>query len=357
MNPRTKEEDTQYTKELKEFIIQEGSTEEQLRTREKERVIATDVEDYVLKTKAWFTLTSVYGALGITTKEHVKDRKNVRMKILRMVDKNLLEHHSSIEGKYRLIDETCEEIRWWEGEESEIPIILPFGLHRYVKIYPGNSILISGKKDSGKTAMMLRMIQDNLNNEKLLEYYKSHIHYPNVKLFNYFNCETPKPELRERVKLVAGDDLQDWIQKVTFWERTSDFAQVMQRHVINCIDYLDAKEDAFKMKTYMDHIHNKIYGGAGIAIVARQLVKKEYKGKIILSGYGGEYVKNKPRLVLQLTEDTLLVEAAKNPAKREDGSYENINGWAAKFDLIGGHEFRITKQLGPQVYDPMKGWT
>ena len=74
-------------------------TKEALLSEEKERTIATDVEEYVLATKAWFTLTSVYLALGITTKEHVKDRKNVRMKILRMVDKNLLEHHSSIEGK------------------------------------------------------------------------------------------------------------------------------------------------------------------------------------------------------------------------------------------------------------------
>jgi len=353
VSPRTKEEDVQFIEEYKELIIQEGSTEEQ----KKERVIATDVEEYVLATKAWFTLTSVYLALGITTKEHVRDRKNVRMKILRMVDKNLLEHHSSIEGKYRLIDETCEEIRWWEGEDCEVPIILPFNLHRYVKIYPGNSILISGKKDSGKTAMMLRIIQDNLNNGALLKYYQSHTHYPDVTPFNYFNCETPKPELRERIRLVSGDDLPGWIKKVTFWERTSDFAQVMQRNVMNFIDYLDAKEDAFKMKTYMDQIHNKIYGGAGIAIVARQLVKKEFKGKVILSGYGGEYVKNKPRLVLQLTEDTLLVEAAKNPAKRADGSYENINGWAAKFDLKDGHDFVVTKQLGPQTYDPMKGWT
>ena len=332
----------------------EPATEEQLQVEERNCSLAAEVEEYINTTKAWFTLNSVYQALGVTTQKHVKDRKNVRMKVLRMVDKNILERDTKKEGIYRIVDETCDEIKWWEDEEEDVPIKLPFNLHKYVKIYPGNIILISGLKDSGKTGMMLRIIQDNFNNSELCEYYKSHIHYPDIPLFHYYNCETPKAELRPRIKLVAGKTYKEWQKEVKFWERTHAFAQVMQRHVINLVDYLDAKEDPFKMKAYMDQIHDKIYGGAGIAIVARQLVEKEYKGKKVLSGFGGNYVKNKPRLVVQLTGDCLLVENAKTPRMQEDGKFYNINGWTARFTVKDGHFFEITKELGPQMYNPLR---
>lgn len=353
MSPRTKEEDAQYTKELKELIIKEGSTEEQT----KERVIATDVEEYVLTTKAWFTLTSVYYALGVTTKEHVKDRKNVRMKILRLEKQGILEHHGRDEGKYRLVILEKTRMKWWENIKGEIPIILPFNLHKYVKIYPGNIILISGKKNAGKSALLLKIIKDNLNNEALFEYYKKHIKPPDDLLFNYLNSETGEVELKNRIFPMLNDNLKDWAEKVDWIECTHSYSHMLQRNLINLIDYLDAKEDAFKMKSYMDAIHNTLAGCEGIAIVARQLIVKEFKGKTILSGYGGDYVKNKPRLVLQLIDGVLLVEDAKNPQTKEGGANENIDGWTVKFDLIDGHDFVVTKQLGPQTYDPMKGWT
>ena len=347
MSEKNTKDHKEIVDKLKDMILDGAMGEE-------DRSIAAKVEEYVKTTKAWFSLPMVYNALGITgPKQDVKDRKNVRMKILRMVDKHILERDSKVEGKYRKIDETCEEMRWWEDGEDDVPIILPFGLHKYVKIYPGNIILISGKKDSGKTGMLLSIIRDNFDNKELYEYYKKRIHYPDVPLFHYYNCETPKDELRPRIKLVGGDKYKEWIKEVKFWERTHHFSIVMQKYVVNLVDYLDAKEDPFKMKAYMDQIHDKVYGGSGIAIVARQLVEKEYKGKKVISGFGGEYVKNKPRLVLQLTEDTLLVEAAKTPRIQEDGRFLNINGWTARFELKDGCKFEITKELGPQMYNLM----
>ena len=315
--------------------------------------VAAEVEEYVSSTKAWFTLNSVYQALGVTTQKHVKDRKNVRMKVLRMEKKGILEHHGRDEGKYRLILTEKKRMKWWEGEEGEVPIKLPFNLHKYVKIYPGNIILISGKKNAGKSAVLLNIIRDNINNKELFKYYEKYINPPDDLLFNFLNCETGDTELKNRIRPLVKDNLQDWIEKVDWVECTHSYAQMMQKNSINLLDYLDAKEDPFKMKSYMDAIHNTIIGNKGIAIVARQLIEKEVKGKKILSGYGGEYVKNKPRLVLQLTDGALLVEDVKNPREKEGGGSEDINGWTARFILKNGHEFEITKELGPQMYNPL----
>jgi len=78
------------------------------------------------------------------------------------------------DGIYRLIDKADEEIMWWEGkdiDDSQVNLMLPFGLHKAIYIPRPSLVIITGDSNAGKTAVanvILNYNQDRFEESKLL---------------------------------------------------------------------------------------------------------------------------------------------------------------------------------------------
>jgi hypothetical protein len=144
---------------------------------------------------------------------------------------------------------------------------------------------------------------------------------------HYFNSEMGETELRSRLSKF-GKPLSEW-QKVHFWERSSNFADVIRPDTINVIDFLEVTEDFWKIGTWIKQIHDRLR--KGIAVIAIQ------KARGAAVGRGGHVTLEKPRLYLNMEPGKIKIVKCKN-WRQEDF---NPNGQELKFRLAKGCEFHI----------------
>jgi hypothetical protein len=165
----------------------------------------------------------------------------------------------------------------------------------------------AGESNSGKTALALnfaRLQQDRFD-------------------VHYFSSEMGKTELRERL-LKFPYPLESW--KVHFWERSSNFADVIRPDGINIIDFLEIHDEFYKVGLYIKDIFDKLK--TGIAFILIQ------KNKNTDFGLGGMRSLEKARLYLAMEPGRLKIVKAKNWA-----SQKNPNGLSISFKLVGGCDF------------------
>jgi len=187
---------------------------------------------------------------------------------------------------------------------------LPFKLHDYVGILPGNIIIIAGAPNAGKTALIMNILKNNRNN---------------FKDIHYFNSEVDKEELKLRLgKFDIG--LNDWGMKA--WVRASDFSDVIRpgRGNLNVIDFLEVHDEFYKVGQYIKDIHSKLDGA--IAVIALQ------KNAGQDNGLGGFRSMEKARLTISMDNGKMKVTKAKNFITQV-----NPNGFIAEFSLSNGCRF------------------
>lgn len=243
------------------------------------------------------------------------------------------------QGEWRKKLDNLNEIKWWKAPTDDIPIILPFGMHEYVKIFPGNIIVYAGVQGHGKTAAILDTIRRNITNSDLIAFYKAYLK-EGESIFNVFNSEAGDSEIRERIELISDIDLEIWINLVRIWERSEEFHTVIKPNAINFVDYLEVNQgEFFKIGHYLRKIHDKL--DRGIAIIGLQ---KEAGAKL---GYGAGKSLEKPRLYVNFESGELKIVKAKNWQTRL-----NPVGMTAKFRLVDGNKFIIDEPLhhGKEVY-------
>jgi hypothetical protein len=180
-----------------------------------------------------------------------------------------------------------------------------------VEILPGNTILVAGAVNAGKTALLLNIVRDNMADSKV----------------HYFNSEMGASELRKRLSLFDNPlTLEGW--EFSAHERLSDFGDVIRSGagVINVIDYLEVYEDFYKVGGLLAEIHKRLDGA--VAVVALQ---KNPGLDIPMGGYRGL---EKPRLALALDSGRVKIVKAKNWKGRE-----NPNQKVRNFKLINGCKF------------------
>jgi len=122
------------------------------------KIIATEIRDFV-KYSDNFSFTS--DMIDRDFKYITRDAKRYRWQILQeMVDKKEL-IKTGIRS-YRKPDNTVEELRWWESDETENSLELPLYINNYSIIPRGSLVIIAGKYNAGKSAFCLNGIKLNL---------------------------------------------------------------------------------------------------------------------------------------------------------------------------------------------------
>jgi hypothetical protein len=239
-------------------------------------------------------------------------QKQLRTKILeKFVAEKVLSREGKRRGIYRPYKKDLDLIDFKQAEVKAVPIFLPLGIHKMVKIMPGNIIILAGESNSGKTALALNIIRANMN--------AFNVHY--------FNSEMGRSELKSRLEMFDDIPLSNW--KFNAYSRSSNFADVLftGEKSINIIDFLEIHEDFYAVGEKIKQIHDNL--NQGIAIIAIQ------KNKGAEFGLGGGRTMEKARLVLNIEPGKFKITKAKNFADPK----VNPNGWACKWKLVNGCKF------------------
>lgn len=285
--------------------------------------LTREVEDYAYNSYGWFRAVDVFRDLRIRDKNDVR---NVRQKLRRLAQDKILERHPKKDATYRLIDKNLEEIKWWEATGREIEAKLPFGMERFVKLFPKNIIVVAGNQNAGKSSWVLDFIRMNM--------YEHNIHV--------YNSEVGKEELNERIQLMSDINKDDLRNRVKFYERSGEFDAVIQPNEINIIDYLEVTGGEGREFFMVGDAILKMYRALEEGLIIIMLQKNFNQ----ILGLGGSRGLEKPRLYLTIDNNRIKIIKAKNWR----GSM-NPNGFEAKFKLVNGNEFHVTESLAPVVFD------
>jgi hypothetical protein len=274
------------------------------RAERREVNLAQEVREWVLSTTGPFFSTEVNFCPQLSTRE---GRKNLSEILRRLVVDRIIERYGNRNGYFRLIDRTAEEIDFVNASTESLWLHWPFQIERYVKTLPKNIIVIAGEPNSGKTALLLNFIKQNMQDHDI----------------HYFSSEMGPIELRSRLEKF-DIPLTDW--KFTPKERSSNFSDVIKPDAINVIDYLEISDDFYRVGGMIREIYDKLK--SGIAIIALQ------KNPNTDVGLGGMRSLEKARLYLAMEQGRLKIVKAKNWQ-----TSLNPNGLGIDFKLVQGCKF------------------
>lgn len=277
------------------------------------RPVSVRIWEYLNTALGWFSVADCDKECRIVTKQEKDSRRQI---FYRLVKDGTLEKHLSKNGYFRKRETEAETIAWVDADVSNIyPVKLPFGLEKYVKLYPKNIGVIAAPPNAGKTAYLLNLIRLNMEHLKV----------------HYFCSEMGAEELK--VRLAAFEDVaeNEWIFDPR--ERSANFADVIYPDDLNIIDYIEMPEGNFYMvaseiRAIFDKLRN------GIAFIAIQ------KKQGATYGRGGELSAEKARLYLDMENNTLTIRKGKVWAQKG----VNPNGKQFPFQLVGGAKFIIGQE-------------
>ncbi len=276
-----------------------------------ERNLAAEVRDWVLSSSGVFLSSDIVNGLQVSSRDQ---RKNVSKILTRLVGEGTIERTGNRNGQFRRIEGECERMDFMSATSETLSIWLPFKLHDLVETMPGNTILLSGEPNAGKTGLLLNIIRYNQDRFEI----------------HYFNSEMGASELKKRLEKFEDISLPAW--KFHAWERSGNFADVIKsgKGKINIIDFLELHDDFYRVGGMLNDIHRKLKGA--IAIIALQ------KNAGTDMGLGGFRTLEKPRLALAMAPGRLKIVKAKN-WKTPD----NPNGKEVHFKIVQGCNLIQTK--------------
>ncbi len=280
--------------------------------------ITEQVHDFVLTTKGNFSTTEAYNYLGLTTRDN---KKKVVVVLGRLLKDGVIVRAGTKNGIFRRLDEECTRLDITKADTSIFPIMWPMGIETYAEVMPHNVIILAGESNTGKTAFLLNVVHMNMTGPVPI---------------NYFSCEGGAAEMLVRVNLFENTSADQW--KVNFFERYSDFADVIRPDEINIIDFLEIHEDFYRVGGMIKDIHDRLR--KGIAIIA---IQKD-PGKDFARGGSGTI--EKARLYITLKRDPKeKVNICKiEKAKKWRLIDVNPNGLFMRYKLYHGAKFKESEK-------------
>jgi len=302
---------------------------------DKSAPMAVLVEDFVRNSGGWFRTGDMYSTFELGEgKERDTNRRGAYQKLMRMVKNGDVEHRDS---RYRRVDKLAKEIEWWDAPDKEVPIKLQFDIHKYIMVFPMNMIIHAGVSDAGKSGLMFRTIQDNMDNRELWEFYEKE--YQKEVLFEILDSDSGSSQLKSRINNIADADVELWKKCVRVRERNEDFAPVIVPSAINFVDNFKQYDNFYLIAKEFDKVQERFRGHKGICFCAIQ------KNKGADFGTGGHWSMHNAALYISVDYGEITIKKAKNRRT------ENILDWKAKFELEGGNVFKLTQRLQPDIID------
>jgi hypothetical protein len=263
------------------------------------------------------TVDGVFSADMIKKDLKIDDRDGrhyLAKHLRRLCEKGAITREGDRCGMYRKIGEAPKEIKWWEADAKEIPLIFPLNVEEWIKVMPRNIIIVAGSPNSGKTAFLLNVVKYNMN--------KGLVKNP----FNYLSSEMADSELKDRLSKFDDVTMAEWRSGVIFKDECINFTEALDPNGINIIDFLEVSDEFWKIGKTLMGIYQKL--DQGLAIIALQMKHGAEMGR------GAEFSKEKARVYLTMDDNTLTI----TKGKTWRGS-ANPNGKCVKFKLVQGAKF------------------
>jgi hypothetical protein len=226
-------------------------------------------------------------------------------------------------GTYRGVDKDPHVMKLWAAKRDPLNVILPFNLHKIVKVYPKNVILVAGEKDAGKTAFALNTSYMNRD----------------VMKVRHFNSEMGVEELEARLTLF-NYSRPEW-DKITWIERANRFEDLIDPDGFNIIDFLEVGADAYAVVEDIKRVFDRLTDG--LLLIVMQ--KRSYKEWAV----GGEGTLEKARLAVNLKnrgrENVCRITVAKNWT----GEIAHPKGYECQYKVWSGGRMEMTTK---RWYDP-----
>jgi hypothetical protein len=292
------------------------------RALKRERNISQEVKIWVEMMRE----TSQSGLVTVTDwakESQVSQKRDLhagRMAFKRLCDPPapILERYGDKAGQYRILNLEDNEQKWWEDEGRPLSLVMPLGIERYAKVFPGNIILLEGQKSQGKSTFAIEFARLN------------HVLYPGKVI--YQNVEMPDSEIKERFKHYENRKIikmDEWRNFLKFTKRTSDWADKIEPDSINIVDYLVEYEKAYILPKFIFDIHKKLNKGIALCIVQRDPFKPYPTG--------GRAVRDIPRLIISIINHSLRLEDVKTFYESEFG---NPSGISIKYKQVDYCEWK-----------------
>jgi hypothetical protein len=279
----------------------------------KERNITAEVREYIGTLQGSFSTRQMYSELGII--DH-KDKATAR-KALERIRGLAIEPDGEQAGCYRVISDRLQEMDLENVSMESLDLWMPFDLHNYVSVMPGNEIIVAGGPDAGKSAFILNVIKRNVDRWQC----------------HYFNSEMGPEELRKRLDLFG--DFPRGHKNFHAYERSSDFQDVIRtgKYTLNLIDYLELTDEFYKVSALMSAIHKNLNGA--VAVVA---IQTKTGTDMPL---GGQRALEKARLAISLKAGNRSEPNIASILKAKNRkTTHGLIGLSRPYKLIAGSEFR-----------------
>jgi hypothetical protein len=287
------------------------------------RPIQAEVESFVASVaENQVSLQSCCTSLQLKTKNEMSAG---RLAISRLVKKGVLEPVKNRVGIYRKVNGKMDRIDFISASGEALDLKWVFGIERLCKILPKNIVVVTGSPDTGKTALLLDFVRRNMARYRI----------------NYFSSEMGALELQSRLSKFPQLKLEDW--NFSPFERSSDFADVIQPNEINVIDFLEIHTDFFLVGQMIKDIYDKLENG--IAVIAIQ--KNTGKGVDIARGGVGSL--EKPRLYISLSNNPHTLKIVKG--KNWVNEMINPNGLFMRYKIVSGCQFKKEKNAQGEEVD------
>lgn len=219
---------------------------------------------------------------------------------------------------YQVIDRDYEVLNFkHENPAGFFDIKYPFGLERYVKTPRRSVSIFGGSPQAGKSAIAHNIISLNWKTHKVI----------------LFDSENSSAELHERLSVYP--DYLEWPDDL-IRSRSFDFDDVVEPEALNIIDYMEAPENIWEIRTLLRNIRDKLT--TGIAIIMLQ----KPEGRDL--PYGKDWAKQLPRLVVSMENGVIKILKGKSWAQRE----VNPDGMRWSYKLVNGEKFVSITNMGKE---------
>jgi len=289
-----------------------------------------DDEWYPFHRDEWFTLQDICSYF-------LWNEQNTRKQVTRKLYHDYAERKQPLLDKlgrtYRIIDDIAEDIDWQNADTSKpMDILLPFNLHKYVKLFPKSIVCIAGEPNSGKSAFLFNTLLMNMDKEWV-----------------FYNSETSREQLKERFSYFEDEYNIPNPAPFKVKERYDNFADVINPSGYTIIDYIDADSDFFTIGAEISRIHKKLSTGICVCAIQKKPGIKNFKGQIVDSGmgYGGALTMKRPDLYITMTTQNILT--IKKGKSWVDPKV-NPNGMMWKYSLVNGAKFIYNRYYPDEEY-------
>jgi hypothetical protein len=251
-------------------------------------------------------------------------------------------------GAWRVLENDLVRLNPLSVAQKSLKIPMPLDIYDLVDIYPKNIIIVAGAPNSGKTTFALNLaffcaLLDSQARNTIKNYLYSYnnksqaedpaclsqFSLPNGKI-RYFNSEMAETELSKRVGVFPDADI--WTPSIEFYERTSNFEDVIDPNGINIIDYLSVYENFWEVGLPIKEIHETLK--TGIAIICLQKKPGAEFAK------GGAVTLEIPRLVINLDNNAPFGGIARIVKAKAWATKNNPNGLERDYKIIDGWKIK-----------------